>query len=143
MLIDFFAILHFLGLAMGVGTGFAMFTLGFATRHLAPSERAAFMLRATALSRMGSIGLLLLIVSGLGMMWQRGVDVVFAWGGGLFHVKLTLVVVLLGVVGYMHALTARAKREGGGPIMAKLAIFGQLTLLVGITIVVVAVLAFR
>lgn len=143
MLIAFFAILHFLGLAMGVGTGFAMFTLGFATRQLAPPERAAFMLRATALSRMGSIGLLLLIVSGLGMMWQRGVDVVFAWGGGLFHVKLTLVVVLIGLVGYMHALTARAKREGGGPIMAKLAIVGQLTLLVGITIVVLAVLAFR
>jgi uncharacterized membrane protein len=143
MLIAVFAILHFLGLAMGVGTGFAMFTLGFATRQLAPPERAAFMLRATALSRMGSIGLLLLIVSGLGMMWQRGVDVVFAWGGGLFHVKLTLVVVLIGLVGYMHALTARAKREGGAPIMGKLAIFGQLTLLVGITIVVVAVLAFR
>jgi len=128
---------------MGVGTGFAMFTLGFATRHLAPPERAAFMLRATALSRMGSIGLLLLIVSGLGMMWQRGVDVVFAWGGGLFHLKLTLVAVLLGLVGYMHALTARAKREGGGPAMARLAIFGQLTLLIGITIVVLAVLAFR
>jgi uncharacterized membrane protein len=142
-LIETFVILHFIGLAMGVGTGFAMFTLGAATRNLPAPERAAFMLRATALSRMGSIGLLLLILSGLGLMWQRGVDVVFAWGGGLFHVKLTLVVVLLGLVGYMHAVTARAKRAGGGPVMARLARLGQLTLLVGMTIVVLAVLAFR
>jgi uncharacterized membrane protein len=137
-------ILHFIGLALGVGTGFAMVTLGFATRNLPPQDRAAFMLRASALGRMGAIGLLLLIASGIGLIYAHGEPMaVLAWGGGLFHAKLTLVAVLILLVGYIHVLTARARRAGGGPLMARIAMLGPLTLLVGIAIVVLAVLAFR
>jgi hypothetical protein len=74
-MIRLFAILHFIGLAMGPGTGIAMVTLGFASRSLPASERTAFMMRASALGRIGAVGLLLLIVSGVGFMWQRGTDV--------------------------------------------------------------------
>ena len=137
-------VLHYIGLAMGVGTGFAMVTLGFATRNLPPAERAAFMVRASALSRNGAIGLALLIASGIGLIYAHGEPMaVLAWGGGFFHAKLTLVLVLILLVGYIHSLQARARRAGGGPLMARIAMLGPVTLLVGIAVVVLAVLAFR
>jgi uncharacterized membrane protein len=137
-------ITHFIGLAMGVGTGFAMFTLGLAARTLPPADRAAFMIRASVLGRVGAIGLVLLIVSGFLLMYQRGGPMaVLALGGGMLHVKLTLVAVLVVLVGFMHSQIARAKRAGGGPSMPRLAMLGNLTLLVGILTTVFAVLAFH
>jgi uncharacterized membrane protein len=136
-------VLHFIGLALGVGTGFAQMTLGIATRNLAPPERAQFMMRASALGRNGSIGLALLIVTGIGMMLLRGVSATMEWGGGAFHAKLTLVVVAIFVFGYLQVLVRRVRREGGGPAMATLPKVGQVMLLVGIAIVICATIAFQ
>ena len=47
--------LHFIGLAMGVGTSFSMLTLGIATKNMPIPEKGAFFLKAFALSRTGSI----------------------------------------------------------------------------------------
>ncbi len=135
--------LHFIGLALGVGTGFANMTLGLAAKNLAPEERIAFALKTFALSRNGSIGLLLLIVSGIGLMLMRGVGATFAAGGGAFHAKLTLVVLMIGALGYMQTLAARAKREGGGPVMAKIPKVGRVMLVLGVGIVLTAVIAFK
>ena len=77
--------LHFIGLALGVGTGFANMTLGLAMKNLVPEERASFALKTFALGKNGSIGLLFLIVSGVGLMMQRGIRATFEWGGGAFH----------------------------------------------------------
>ncbi len=136
-------VLHFIGLALGVGTGFAQMTLGIATRNLAPPERAQFMMRASALGRNGSIGLALLLVTGIGMMLLRGVSATMEWGGGAFHAKLTLVVLMIGALGYMQMLIARAKREGGGPAMAKIPKVGRVMLALGVGIVLSAVIAFK
>lgn len=136
-------ILHFLGLALGVGTGFAQITLGIATRDMAQPERAQFMLRALALGRNGSIGLGLLLVSGLGMMAMRGVTATLAWGGGAFHAKLALVVVLIGVFGYLQVLVRRVRLAGGGPTMATLPKVGRAMLLVSVAVVICAVIAFQ
>lgn len=136
-------LLHFIGLALGVGAGFANLTLGFAARDLSPEDRVKFMLRASALAKNGSIGLLLLLVTGIGMMLMRGVGATMAWGGGAFHAKLTLTVIFIGVFGYMQVLLKRAKREAGGPAMARLPKLGQLMLLISVTIVVCAVVAFK
>ena len=64
--------LHFIGLALGLGTSFAMLTLGAAARELSPEERGKFMLRVGALRKNGSAGLGLLILSGLAMFILRG-----------------------------------------------------------------------
>ena len=64
--------LHFIGLALGVGTSFAMLTLGAATKDLPSDERTKFMLRAGALRKNGSIGLALLILSGLALFMLQG-----------------------------------------------------------------------
>jgi len=139
---DFWLILHFLGLALAVGTGFSMMTLGMATADMAPPDRGAFMRRAFALSKNGSVGLLLLIVSGVGLILNRGVDVVMAWGGGFFHAKLTVIAILVGVFGYMQVQIRKAK-SGDVAAMMRTAIIGRIMLLLGITIVILAVLAFH
>jgi hypothetical protein len=54
-----------------------------------------------------------------------------------------LVVILAGVVGYMQSLQARAKRENGGPALAKLPKLGPVGLGLTLAIVLLAVLAFR
>jgi uncharacterized membrane protein len=135
-------IIHFIGLALGLGTGFALFTLGLAAKDMAPADRGAFMRRAMVLGKNGSIGLLLLILSGVWLVFSQGAAEVLAWGGGMFHVKLTLVVILMGTFGYMQMLIRQAKGSDGAAAMARLPLVGRIMLLLNIAIVVTAVLAF-
>ena len=110
---------------------------------MSPTERTDFMLKASILSKNGSIGLALLIVSGIGFLVTRGVGEVMRWGGGAFHAKLLLVAVLAGLVGYSQVLLKKAREAGGGPTMATVPKVGRIMLLVGVTIVVLAVIAFK
>ncbi len=135
-------ILHFIGLAMGVGASFAMLALGLASKGMPQAERAAFLLRASAVSKNGSIGLLLLILSGAGMMAVAGPQAVMAWGGGWFHAKLVGVVVLAGWIGTMQVVLKKAKAAQGGPGLKLLPKLGMIGLVLSLAIVVFAVLAF-
>lgn len=138
---------HFIGLALGVGSGFAQFTLRLAARDLSPEERVKFLLRSSALGKNGSIGLLLLLASGIGMTAMRGVGATFQWGGGAFHLKLTLTLIFIGLFGYLQVLLARAKRApsgvGAGPTMAKIPKLANTMLALSVAIVVSAVVAFK
>ena len=135
--------LHFIGLALGVGTSFAMLTLGAAGKDLPPEERTKFMMRVGALRKNGSIGLGLLILTGLAMFILRGPAAVMAWGGPAFHVKLTLVVILIGFFGYMQVVMKKVRLAGGGPLMAKLPKLGMIMLGLSVAIVLSAVAAFK
>jgi uncharacterized membrane protein len=135
--------LHFVGLAMAVGTTFATLRLASATRDLEATERSKFMLTAFALGKNGSIGLVLLLVSGLVMFFIQGPAVVMSMGHGAFHAKLTLVVVLSGLFGYMQVLTKKVKRDNGGPNLPMLARVRFAMLVVGLATIACAVLAFH
>jgi uncharacterized membrane protein len=135
--------LHFLGLALGVGAGLAMFSIGLANKDMAPAELGKFMQRVAVLRKNGSYGLLLLIASGLGFILERGWDAIAFRGGGLFHAKLTLVVVMAGLLGYSQVLVKKAREQGGGPAMARLMLVSRAMLASGLTIIVLAVLAFH
>jgi uncharacterized membrane protein len=135
--------LHFVGLALGVGASFSLFTLRKASVEMEPAERTKFMLRALSVSKNGSFGLLLLLVSGLGMFFMRGPGAVMAAGGPAFHAKLTLVVILCGVAGYSQVLGKRARQANGGAALAKLPAVGNASLLLGVAIVIAAVIAFQ
>jgi hypothetical protein len=141
---DVLLMLHFIGLAMGVGTSFAMLTLGSTARRLPPEERGVFFGRIGGLAKNGSIGFALLVASGIGMLLDRGVSVMFQVGGGAFHVKLTLVVLLAGCLGYSQVLRKRMRESGGsGPAAGILPKLGMGMLALGVGIVVSAVLAFH
>lgn len=135
--------LHFVGLALGVGASFASLTLRRASATLPAAERATFTLRALSVSKNGSYGLLLLVLSGLGMFFMRGPGAIMAAGGPAFHAKLTLVVILCGVVGYSQALGKRAREAGGGPALSKLPAVSTAILILGVAIVIAAVIAFQ
>ncbi len=143
MLYNILLFLHFIGLALGVGTSFATAALGAGTRDMPADERTKFLLRASLLRKNGSYGLLLLILSGLGILIVRGPQAVFAWGGPAFHLKLTLVVILLGLFGYLQVIGKKVREAGGGPLMAKLAKLGLAMLVVSVAIVASAVAAFK
>ncbi len=140
---DALLIIHFLGFALGVGTSLAMARLGAATKALAPAERAQFFRHAMSLSKNGSLGLVLLIASGLGFLFTRGVSSVFVAGGPMFHIKLTLVVVLTGLLGYSQVLIKRIREKQDPAAMATMAKLGPAMLLTGLGIMVTAVLAFH
>jgi uncharacterized membrane protein len=140
-MLDLWLILHFLGLALGVGTGFAMLTLGLSTKDMPPADRGAFMRRASMVGMNGSIGLLLLIVSGVALLLNYGLEAVRLWGP-MFHIKLTLVVILIGVFGYMQVLVRKFK-SGDAAAAARLPTVSKIMLLLGVSIVVFAVLTFH
>ena len=135
--------LHFLGLALGVGTSFAMLRLGAAAQDLSQEERVKFMLRTSAVAKNGGIGLGLLILSGLAMLFVRGFSEVMAWGGGAFHAKLALIVVFIGLFGYMQTVLKKVRDAGGGPLMARLPKLGAALLVLGLLIMLCAVIAFK
>ncbi len=135
--------LHFVGLALGVGASFASFALRRAAATLEPAERTKFVLRALSVAKNGSYGLLLSLLTGLGMLFLRGPGAVMSAGGGAFHAKLTLVVILCGVVGYSQVLGKRAREAGGGPALAKLPAVSTAILVLGVGIIIAAVIAFQ
>ena len=135
--------LHFVGLALGVGASFALFTLRRANSGLDPAERTKFLLRTLSVSKNGSYGLLLMILTGLGMFVMRGPGAVMAAGGPAFHAKLTLVVILCGAVGYAQVLGKRAREAGYLLMLAKLPVVGNAILGLGVAIVISAVIAFQ
>jgi hypothetical protein len=142
-MLDFWLMLHFLGLALGVGTSFAMLRLGSAAQGLPPAERGPFMMCASVVAKNGGLGLGLLIVSGLGLLLGRGVGAVMAWGGPMFHTKLTLVVVLIGAFGYLQVLMKKSRAADGAAAAARIPLVSRAVLLLGVATVVFAVLAFH
>ncbi len=140
-MLDLWLILHFIGVALGVGTGFAMMTLGIASSDMTPAERGAFMRRASLVGVNGSIGLLLLTVSGVAIVLTYGLEAVRLWGP-TFHVKLTLVVILFGVFGYMQVLVRKFK-SGDAAAAARLPVVSKIMLLLSVLIVIFAVLTFH
>jgi len=136
-------ILHFIGLALGIGTGFATLALGLAARDLQPAERVKFLLRASAVGKNGGLGMGLLLATGIGMTIMGNTVDTFARGGGAFHAKLALVAILAGLLGYVQVLAKRARQAQGGPAMDTIPKVSAAMLVTGVGIVILAVLAFH
>jgi hypothetical protein len=135
-------ILHFIGLAMGLAVPFSNIVMGILIDKAAPGERPVLGRFPPLMSRVGDIGLVLLWTSGLGLLF-------FKWGGTAnlgnlpwqFHAKLTLVVVLTGLIGVIHSLQRKAA-GGDAAAMARIKAIGQVTFVTALAIVTFAVLAF-
>jgi hypothetical protein len=61
-------ILHFIGIAMGIGTSFAFMFVGIAASKMASEEAKTFQINAFSLSKMGHTGLTILVLTGLYLM---------------------------------------------------------------------------
>lgn len=133
-------ILHFVGLAMGLGTSFAMMFLGIASSRMDPAKGREFMVNATVVSRMGQIGLVILLISGLFLMTPY-------WASlpeqPLLIAKLVLIVVLGGLIGVLSGKARKARAGNAEAQLKAMAPLGRLAMLVGLGAVILAVLVFR
>jgi hypothetical protein len=135
-------ILHFLGLAMGLSASFGNMVMAGLIAKAAPAERPVLGRFPPAISRVAHMGLGLLWITGLTMLYTR-------WGGFAnlgnmpwqFHLKLTLVVILSGLVGYLSALMRRVQK-GDTAAMATIQKVGPLAFVLVLAIVTCAVFAF-
>lgn len=137
---EFMLIIHFIGLAMGLGTSIGFIFLGKAMAKLPAEERIKTARTNTALSKMGQTGLILLILSGGYLMtpyWEALGQM------PLMIAKLGLVVVLTVLVITMNSKVSKMNDENAGQVLQKLAPLGKLGLVTAITIVVLAVLVFH
>ena len=137
---DIMLIIHFTGLVMGLGTSFGFMFLGIASSKMEKEESLKFPLRSMALSRMGYIGLVLLIISGLTLMtpyWRM------LPSSPLLIAKLTLVLVLATLVGIIGSLGRKASEGDAEAQFKKIEPLGKITLLIGLTIIILAVSIFH
>lgn len=135
-------VLHFLGLAMGLSVGLSGMVMAGLIDKSAPAEKAVLGRFPPMMSRVGSMGLALLWITGLSLFFLK-------WGGfgnianmpWQFHLKLTLVVILSGLIGYLQTLQRRL-RNGDASVMPTMQLFGRISFLTAIAIIVCAVWAF-
>lgn len=120
-------VLHFLGLSMGMSMAWA----AIATKGNPPP----------ALTRVADSGLVLLWATGLALLFRKwdGAIGVLPW---TFHVKLTLVVILTGIVGFVHSQRRKAM-SGDKAAMARIQVAGRAAFLTAIGIVIFAVWTFN
>lgn len=132
-------IVHFLGLAMGIGTSIGFMFLGIAGSKMKEDEGLKFAINTFALSRMGHIGLTLLVISGLYLMTPF-------WGvlaaQPLLIAKLTLVLTLIVTVSIVSVASNKVKK-GDLTKMKQIIGLGRVALLTGLAIVILAVLVFH
>ncbi len=132
-------ILHFIGLAMGLGTSFAFFFLGRISSKMEPEEGKKFIMNAFSISMMGNIGLILLFISGGYLMtpyWS------VLGSSPILITKLVLFLALGAFIGIISSKIKKAKK-GDHAQLSKTPVLGRLALLTGIAIVICAVLYFK
>ncbi|MCG8328428.1 MAG: hypothetical protein MI974_12115 [Chitinophagales bacterium] len=144
---DTMLIIHFIGIAMFIGTGFAFMFLEIANSKTKEKEEALrFTLKTFALSKMGHIGLALLLLSGFYLMNPYWSNLTYI---PLLLAKLILVAVLAIVIGIIASLAKKAEKakkakKGNAEMhLKKLEIFSKISFILGIAIVILAVLAFH
>ena len=132
-------VVHFLGLAVGLSTGFANMVMAGLIAKAAPQEKAVLGRFPPAMARVGAIG--------LAMLWASGIAIVLTRYGTFailprpFIVKLAAVVVLTLIVGYIHVLMPRAQR-GNAAAMARIQLLGKITGPLAIIAIIFAVITF-
>ena len=114
--------------------------MGIATSKMPKEEGLKFTIQSFSLSKMGTIGIILLVLSGGYLMtpyWASLAD------RPLLIAKLILVVLLIVMIIIINIMAGKVKAGDAETQLKKIRSMGQISLLMGITIVILAVLNFR
>lgn len=133
-------ILHFVGLVMGLGTSFAHAFLSIVISKMAEDESTTFRLQSLVLSKMGNIGIVLLVVSGLYLItpyWKT------LPSNPLLMLKLALVAILIILIALINWRAKKAHIGDPEFHLERMEKMGKITLLIGLAIVVIAVSIFH
>lgn len=125
---------------MALGSSFAFMFLRIEGSRMEKEEGKKFALNTFVVTAMGQLGLVMLILSGLYLMtpyWR------ILSAQPLLIAKFTLVLVLTVTVFLLSIYTKRAKKGDTEANLKKIANLGKVSLLSGITIVILAVLVFQ
>lgn len=133
-------IIHFIGLAMGLGTAIGFLIFGNVASKLEKEDAKKFMLNAFSLIKMAQIGLVLLVISGLYLMTPFWATLPAT---PLLIAKLALVVILIVLVVVNSVAMDKAKKGDLLNQRKKIQPIGKIILLIVLLIVILAVLVFK
>ena len=137
---EFLLVLHFIGMSMGLGYGFVMMALNIASKNWEESEKRSVMLKALNISIVGKIGLLLLIASGIALVIMYNPH---AFKNGLFHLKMSLVVIMTILIGWQHILVKKLNKGDNPAAIKKISMIGPALHLLTLGVVISAVVIFK
>lgn len=140
MLYKTLLLLHMFGLTIGAGTGVYLAAVGrHAARHLEQAEARTLLPGVNgAISRVGSIGLGILILSGIGMMAILG-----GAPGAAFWIKMALVAAIVIFVSTMQVLARRIRRAGDAGAAMQMKRLAPLGPVLAVLTIAAAVAAFH
>jgi len=138
---DTLLFLHFFGVAIGAGTGIYMLVLHrHAAKNLEQAEARTLMPGiARSISRVGNTGLLLLVVSGAGLVMMLGNNVLTA----MFVFKMSLVALIIVFVVLMNRIGVFVQRTGDQSAMQIMKKLGMAGPVLGALTILAAVSAFH
>jgi hypothetical protein len=135
----FLVVVHFVGLAMGLGSGFAQMIMAGLMAKASPADKAVLARFPPAMGKVGVIGLALLWLSGLSIIQTRYGS--FSILPRTFIYKLTAVVLLTLAVATIQVLQRRAQK-GDMAAMARMQMLGRLTGPLALIAIIFAVITF-
>lgn len=130
---------HLFGLTLGLAASYSAAVVGGIISRAQPAERAILTQVPWAMSRLGTVGLILLWITGPVMVFTK-----YNGFGSMpwqFHLKLTAVAIMPLAVGVMHMHRGRAM-TGDAVAMRRIQMAGKVSLAGALTALVTAVLAF-
>ena len=133
-------ILHLIGLAMGLGTSFAHAFLANTLSKLEPSEAAKFRTHSKGLSQMGTVGTVLLLVSGIYLLipfWPVITTL------PLLVLKLVLFVILVVLIFFINQGARNNYHNQNEENLKRIELMGKFAMVIGVTIVILAVNVFE
>lgn len=133
-------ILHFIGLAMGVGLSFTHAFLGKSISKLDATEAAKFRLQIKVLGLMGAIGTTLLLVSGIYLLvpfWPLITAI------PLLILKLVLFIILVVLIVLINLGAQKNFKNHSDGTLKRVELMGKLAMVIGIVILILAVSIFH
>lgn len=138
---DILLFLHFFGLSIGAGTGFYLLALSrHATHNMELAEARTLMPGiSAAISKVGSIGLILLILSGVMLGLVQGGSILTDY----FILKMLFVVLIVVFVIAMNRLAANVRHKADVNALQWMKKIGPLGPVLGSLTILSAVLSFH
>lgn len=132
--------LHFIGLAMGLGTSFTHAFLGKTISKMDRNDAKKFRVQIKALSQMGYAGTVLLLVSGIYLLvpyWQSLTSL------PLLILKLFLFVILVVLILLINKSATKNYKNDTDNNLNRIELKGKFALIISILIIFLAVKVFH
>ena len=132
-------ILHIIGIVMGMGTGFAHTFLGMSMAKMKQEEAMKLSVQALALTKMGNIGIILAVLSGIYLIIPFSSSLS---ENPLLILKLVLVFTLAVLITMINLFSTKVL-NGEAVYLKKIEKLGKICMILDISIIILAVSVFH